>query len=320
MIILRPLPTSPPLLTGMSSALEEEIKTLVGGGAIPVSETCDVSSCTPRPLRLRHNACYIVMAVILNEQNEVLIMQEAKPDCWGSWYLPAGRLEKGETLVEGLSREVKEETGLLCQPLTLLTVEERGTAWIRFVFLAQHTGGSLKTTSCADSESLQAMWWDMASSLPLRCKDILPLIRLGQEYRRLPSHPSILPALSASPHLTIRLILACLCSDGKMWVLKSASEPPHLPFLVSGPCRGSILTIIQRILSEPPSYFGILGVQHQGGEGADGVCFNMMGGIHASEPPAITPESLCWVHLEDEELRVELEQILSRHTLLPLYS
>lgn len=70
----------------------------------------------------------------------MLLIQEAKKECRGSWYLPAGRMEPGETIVEALQREVKEEAGLQCEPLTLLTVEERGPSWIRFVFLARSTG------------------------------------------------------------------------------------------------------------------------------------------------------------------------------------
>lgn len=49
-------------------------------------------------------------------------------------------MEPGETIVEAMQREVKEEAGLLCEPVTLLSVEERGASWIRFVFLARPTG------------------------------------------------------------------------------------------------------------------------------------------------------------------------------------
>lgn len=49
-------------------------------------------------------------------------------------------MEPGETILEALRREVKEEAGLECEPLTLLAVEERGPRWIRFAFLARPTG------------------------------------------------------------------------------------------------------------------------------------------------------------------------------------
>lgn len=73
-------------------------------------------------------------------QNEVLLIQEAKAVCLGSWYLPAGRMEDGESIEESLKREVKEEAGIDCQPITLLQIQEKGPSWIRFAFLAEKTG------------------------------------------------------------------------------------------------------------------------------------------------------------------------------------
>ncbi|KAG8297181.1 8-hydroxy-dADP phosphatase activity protein [Homalodisca vitripennis] len=42
------------------------------------------------------------MAVLYNEDGEILMMQEAKSSCAGQWYLPAGRMEPGED-IEGNS-------------------------------------------------------------------------------------------------------------------------------------------------------------------------------------------------------------------------
>jgi len=39
------------------------------------------------------------MAVIINEKNEILMMQEAKSSCAGQWYLPAGRVEPNESIM-----------------------------------------------------------------------------------------------------------------------------------------------------------------------------------------------------------------------------
>uniref|UniRef100_A0A8C6VP98 Nudix hydrolase 18 n=1 Tax=Naja naja TaxID=35670 RepID=A0A8C6VP98_NAJNA len=119
----------------------EELEALLGGKGwpVPAAGGCDPGG--SEPVRLRGNVCYVVLAVLLNEKDEVLVMQEAKAECYGSWYLPAGRMEPRETVAEAVRREVQEETGLQCQPLTLLAVEERGPSWIRFVFLARPTGG-----------------------------------------------------------------------------------------------------------------------------------------------------------------------------------
>jgi 8-oxo-dGTP pyrophosphatase MutT (NUDIX family) len=47
----------------------------------------------------KNNMGYIVSAVVVNEANQVLMIQEAKYSCHGTWYLPAGRVEKNEDLV-----------------------------------------------------------------------------------------------------------------------------------------------------------------------------------------------------------------------------
>lgn len=47
---------------------------------------------------VKNNVTYIVMAVLFNEDGEVLMMQEAKSSCAGQWYLPAGRMEPGEDI------------------------------------------------------------------------------------------------------------------------------------------------------------------------------------------------------------------------------
>ena len=44
------------------------------------------------------NVCYVVVGVVI-EDGKVLMIQEAKPSCRGRWYLPAGRVEKKESLV-----------------------------------------------------------------------------------------------------------------------------------------------------------------------------------------------------------------------------
>ena len=52
----------------------------------------------------------IVGTVILNE-DKILMVREAKKECYNKWALPAGHLEKNETIFEGAKRETLEETG-----------------------------------------------------------------------------------------------------------------------------------------------------------------------------------------------------------------
>lgn len=119
---------------------------------------------------------YIVAVVLINDDNEVLMIQEAKTSCAGKWYLPAGRIDKGETICEAGEREVKEETGLDVKCSTLLMVECASGNWMRFVLTGRIIGGELKTPEQADDESLQAKWVGNLNELTLRAGDIKHLI------------------------------------------------------------------------------------------------------------------------------------------------
>jgi 8-oxo-dGTP diphosphatase len=51
--------------------------------------------------------------VILNENNEVLLLKRKQDDFMGGIFeLPSGKIEEGETIRDGLIREIKEETAL----------------------------------------------------------------------------------------------------------------------------------------------------------------------------------------------------------------
>ena len=56
------------------------------------------------------NVCYIVCGVVIVD-GKVLMIQEAKPSCRGQWYLPAGRMEKNESIVVCARKEAaRKET------------------------------------------------------------------------------------------------------------------------------------------------------------------------------------------------------------------
>ena len=53
----------------------------------------------------------IIVGGIIEKDNKILMVKEAKKKCYGKWNVPAGHLEKGETIFEGAIREIFEETG-----------------------------------------------------------------------------------------------------------------------------------------------------------------------------------------------------------------
>lgn len=58
------------------------------------------------------NPSAATVALILNEQNELLVCRRAKDPAKGTLDLPGGFIDIAETAEEGVAREVLEETGL----------------------------------------------------------------------------------------------------------------------------------------------------------------------------------------------------------------
>jgi 8-oxo-dGTP diphosphatase len=53
-----------------------------------------------------------VGAVVTDGAGRIVVVRRGHPPSEGLWSLPGGRVEPGETLVEAVMREVREETGL----------------------------------------------------------------------------------------------------------------------------------------------------------------------------------------------------------------
>lgn len=53
----------------------------------------------------------IIVGTITMKDDKILMVKEAKKECYGKWAFPAGHIEKNETAMEGAIRETLEETG-----------------------------------------------------------------------------------------------------------------------------------------------------------------------------------------------------------------
>ena len=92
----------------------------------------------------------------------VVLIRRSKAPLLGEWSLPGGRLELGETLEQGLRRELREETGLEVEPLQLLTVldridrdgEEIRYHYVIVDYLCERRGGELRAGSDASEVAL----------------------------------------------------------------------------------------------------------------------------------------------------------------------
>lgn len=88
---------------------------------------------------------HIRVTGILIENGEILVVKQ-KLSSSRSWSLPGGRLERGESIRQGLIREMREETGLdvgLVRLLYLCDVESSGNTVLHLTFLLERIGGKL---------------------------------------------------------------------------------------------------------------------------------------------------------------------------------
>ncbi|XP_072932769.1 8-oxo-dGDP phosphatase NUDT18 [Epargyreus clarus] len=231
-----------------------------------VAESQGITPTTPSNFKpvLGSNVTYVVACVILNDRNELLMMQEAKESCAGKWYLPAGRMEKDETIVQAAKREVLEETGLHCEPNTLLAVETAGGTWYRFVLTGEVVGGELKTPARADKESLQAKWISNLQEISLRSNDIIHLIEKAKLYKSSRPgeswHKNILPApMPHSKDLMRLIVLIKKRSTNKLHVLLSEKTSIHFPTCEINPAK-SVHSTLRRFMVE---MFGADVAQHR---------------------------------------------------------
>lgn len=108
----------------------------------------------------RHPIVGVGGVVIQGES--VLLIRRGREPLKGEWSIPGGMLELGESLEEGVKREVLEETGMKVRPLEVLTVFDRiqkngGRVQYHYVivdYLCRATGGRLKSAS----DVLDARW------------------------------------------------------------------------------------------------------------------------------------------------------------------
>ena len=116
-----------------------------------------------------------VGAVIVEAERVLLVRRGAEP-LKGHWSLPGGLLEVGESLTEGVKREVREETGLLVEPIELIELidkihREDNRVRYHYViadYLCRVTGGELLAASDADAVRwVERAEWTKESALQL---------------------------------------------------------------------------------------------------------------------------------------------------------
>jgi 8-oxo-dGTP diphosphatase len=130
---------------------------------------------------------FIGVGAVIAERGRVVLVKRGHAPLAGEWSIPGGMLEVGETLREGVVREVREETGLTVTTVELLGVYDRllrddgGRVLYHYVlvdFLCRPVGGEL----AASGDAAEARWFtaEEIADLPLP-QDTAEVIRMGLE-------------------------------------------------------------------------------------------------------------------------------------------
>ena len=100
---------------------------------------------------------------VVISQGRVLLIRRGSPPLQGQWSIPGGTLEVGETLVEGVRRELAEETGIDVRVRALIDVFERidrgpsGKPQYHFVVL-DYLCEAVQGTARAGSDVTEVAW------------------------------------------------------------------------------------------------------------------------------------------------------------------
>jgi 8-oxo-dGTP diphosphatase len=133
------------------------------------------------------DAPLVGVGAIIIEQDRVVLVKRGHAPLQGTWSIPGGVLEVGETLRQAAAREVLEETGLTVEVGELLGVYDRIVQdsdqrtryhYVLIDFLCRRIAGDLR----AAADAAEARWFtrDELAQFSL-AKDTAEVIQLGLE-------------------------------------------------------------------------------------------------------------------------------------------
>lgn len=132
-----------------------------------------------------------VGAVIVNEQEEILLVLRNRDPEKGTWSIPGGKVDLYEKLEDTVVREIKEEVdleiavkGLLCTAETIRP--DRNEHWISVIYQASIVDGVARNME--EGGAIREVRWFSLQALPhnLACFTV-PAIEALQQKERNPS-------------------------------------------------------------------------------------------------------------------------------------
>ncbi len=102
---------------------------------------------------------FIVAGVVLKKDGKYLLVQEKKPSVYGKWNLPAGKVDKDDSIEETAIKEAKEESGFDVELIRKIDIyHDKADKPIKHIFEAKIIGGGLNFPK---DEILDAKWFSL---------------------------------------------------------------------------------------------------------------------------------------------------------------
>ena len=100
----------------------------------------------------------VIVGGVIEEDEKILMVQEAKKKCYQKWNIPAGHLEEGEAICDGAIREILEETGYQVELTNMLPIFNKTTEDDTYVFII-FTANILKKVGDYRPEEILDLKW-----------------------------------------------------------------------------------------------------------------------------------------------------------------
>lgn len=144
--------------TGTLAENLEDIKTL---GTIRLKKPCEYKNVEEFKMQMPVHIV-AVGGLVENHQDEILLVKDRR----GGWVFPGGQVEVGENLMDGLVREIKEESGIDVLVLNLIGIYSNTSTYegyngvktvptkVMFDFVCKPVGGELSISD----ETSESKW------------------------------------------------------------------------------------------------------------------------------------------------------------------